>query len=77
MILKQPQGQPVHDASSYRPISLLPVLDRLIEKVSLNKMRLYLPEVIPFHQFGLREQHRTIEQIHRMLHSIHGYYKSC
>lgn len=54
-------GKPTDEASSYRPISLTPVLSKLWEKVVLNRLKPYLLEnkIIPDHQFGFREQHNT------------------
>lgn len=68
MILKP--GKPPHEVSSYRPISLLPVIGKLLEKVILNRMREHLGEIIPKHQFGFREGHGTIEQVHRLVDVI-------
>ncbi|KAH8360927.1 hypothetical protein KR084_008897, partial [Drosophila pseudotakahashii] len=50
--------------SSYRPISLLSCLSKLLEKCLLTRMTPYLREqnLIPAHQFGFRESHGTIEQ---------------
>lgn len=65
-------GKPPHDAGSYRPISLLPVIGKILEKVILNRMKKHLPSVLPAHQFGFREKHGTIEQIHRLVDVISG-----
>ncbi|GBP81063.1 Probable RNA-directed DNA polymerase from transposon BS [Eumeta japonica] len=59
-------GKPLHEASSYRPISLLSVPGKIFERMLLNRMREYLSDVISQHQFGFREKHGTIEQIHRI-----------
>ena len=58
--------------SSYRPISLLPCLSKLYEKIILAKL---LPPIesqnlIPAHQFGFRRKHGTIEQVHRVANEI-------
>ncbi|KAJ8737403.1 hypothetical protein PYW07_000674 [Mythimna separata] len=65
-------GKPANEASSYRPISLTPVLSKLWEKVILNRLKPHLLEnrTIPDHQFGFREQHSTIEQVHRVYRTI-------
>lgn len=59
-------------ASSYRPISLLPCLSKLFEKVILLKLTPYLEEyrLIPHHQFGFRDKHGTIEQVNRITNEI-------
>jgi len=59
-------------ASSYRPISLLPTLSKLFEKMLLQNLYPILEEnnLLPDHQFGFREQHSTIEQVHRIVNEI-------
>lgn len=65
-------GKPANEVTSYRPISLLPVLSKLFEKVLLSRLLPVLAEnkTIPDHQFGFRAQHSTIEQIHRVCETI-------
>lgn len=65
-------GKPVNEITSYRPISLLPVLSKLFEKI-LNKRLLIIindKKLIPNHQFGFRSQHNCIEQVHRLTNII-------
>jgi len=54
-------------ATSNRPISLLPVLSKLFEKLLL--LRLFTitgkHKLIPDHQFVFRHKYATIEQMHR------------
>lgn len=66
MILKP--NKPPNDKASYRPISLLPTLSKLFEKVLLKRLKPIIEErnLIPSHQFGFREKHSTIEQVHRI-----------
>ena len=70
MILKP--GKDPTLASSYRPISLLPCLSKLFEKVLLMKLFPYLQanNIIPLHQFGFREKHGTLEQVNRVTNEI-------
>ncbi|KAH8349319.1 hypothetical protein KR084_003987, partial [Drosophila pseudotakahashii] len=58
--------------SSYRPISLLSCLSKLLEKCLLTRITPYLREqnLIPAHQFGFRESHGTIEQVNRITSEI-------
>lgn len=63
-------GKPPQETNSYRPISLLPVAGKLLEKILLNRMKEHLDSVIPGHQFGFREKHGTIEQVHRTVDVI-------
>ena len=61
-------GKPLEDISSYRPISLLPILSKLMEKLFLSKLQPLLTtnDLVPNHQFGFRAKHSTIEQVHRV-----------
>jgi hypothetical protein len=65
-------GHPVNEETSYRPISLLPVLLKLFEKLFLNRHRndIELQDPIPDYQFGSRENHSTIQQTHRIVNKI-------
>jgi hypothetical protein len=68
IIMIQKPGKNPTDVASYRPISLLPILAKILEKFLLR--RLYrdtkLQEWIPSHQFGFRKAHSTIQQCHRI-----------
>lgn len=66
MILKP--GKMAYDKKSYRPISLLPTISKLFEKLLLKRLKPIIEErkLIPDHQFGFRERHSTIEQVHRI-----------
>ena len=65
-------GKPIHETSSYRPISLPPTLSKLFEKLLTNRLFPLLKDLktLPDHQFGFRKQHSTVEQIHRITHMI-------
>ncbi|CAH2231394.1 jg27705 [Pararge aegeria aegeria] len=65
-------GKVPTEPSSYRPISLLPIISKVFEKILLNRMKPILIEshIMPDHQFGFREQHSTVEQGHRVAHKI-------
>ena len=72
IILIPKPGKPIHETSSYHPISLLPTLSKIFEKMLTNRL-LPLPEdlkTLPDRQFGFRKQHSTIEQFHRITHNI-------
>ena len=64
--------KPIHETSSYHPISLLPTLAKLFEKLLTNRLLPLLEDLktLPDHQFGFRQQHSTIEQIHRITQNI-------
>lgn len=66
MILKP--GKDPKDKKSYRPISLLPVISKLFERLLVQRLKITVEErgLIPNHQFGFREKHSTIDQVHRI-----------
>lgn len=73
IILIQKPGKPPDSVSSYRPISLLPILAKVLEKLLLSRIEPILTNrhVIPNHQFGFRPQHATTEQTHRVCKYIY------
>ena len=66
MILKP--GKPPDMASSYRPMSLLPILSKVLETLLLKRIQPIIDEqkLIPEHQFGFRQKHSAIEQVNRV-----------
>lgn len=65
-------GKPANDKKSYRPISLLPVISKLFEKLLLKRLKPIIEKrkLIPQHQFGFRSKHSTIDQVHRIVSVI-------
>lgn len=65
-------GKPSHLVSSYRPISLLPTTSKVFEKLLLKRLHPLIQEndILPNHQFGFRQNHSTIEQVHRVVNVI-------
>lgn len=61
-------GKPPNDVKSYRPISLLPTISKLLEITIQRRLQVYIDrfKVIPSHQFGFRKSHATTDQIHRI-----------
>lgn len=61
-------GKPTSDVSSYRPISLLPTLSKVFERLFLTRLNKIIDrrKLIPNHQFGFRENHSTLDQVHRL-----------
>ena len=67
-------GKDTKMSQSYRPISLLTSLSKVLAILFLKRL---LPIVehqnlIPKHQFGFRKHHGTIEQVHRLVEEIHS-----
>lgn len=65
-------NKPTENPASYRPISLLPFFSKLLEKLILKHIYPIIAEknIIPNSQFGFREKHSTIHQIHRLADAI-------
>jgi hypothetical protein len=61
------------DITSYRPVSLLPILAKILEKILLQRLTPIIEKsklILP-HQFGFRKKHGTIVQTHRLVNKIH------
>jgi len=71
ILIAKPE-KPKHLVTSYRPISLLPTLGKLFEKLLLKRITPIIKEknIIPNSQFGFRSYHSTIHQIHRITDKI-------
>lgn len=61
-------GKPTHIVSSYRPISLLSGLSKILEKIILSRMMELnsVVKIIPNHQFGFRKSHSAEQQLGRV-----------
>jgi hypothetical protein len=70
MILKP--GKPPNKVDSYRPTSLLPIMSKLFKKLLLTRLKSVIAKkkLIKNHQFGFRNQHLTLEQVHRIVETI-------
>lgn len=71
-------GKDVTQVASYRPISLLPVLSKIFERLLLKSLEPYIDSanLIPNHQYGFRKKHSTIEQVHRITNLIRETFES-
>ena len=56
-------GKPADDPSSYRPISLLCCLYKLLERILLTRLTPMIDEKIPVNQAGFRPTRSTTEQV--------------
>jgi len=68
----QKPNKPPQSPTSYRPISLLPILGKMFEKLLLRRLYPLLESqnIIPNHQFGFRSEHSTIQQCHRVTNLV-------
>lgn len=70
IILIKKLDKPAEEVTSYRPISLLPVISKLLEKLLLKRLLPLVGDSLPLHQFGFRQKHSTIDQVHRVVNII-------
>ena len=65
-------GKDPNLVQSYRPISLLPILSKVFEKLFMKRLKpiIIQRKLIPNHQFGFRAQHGTTEQVHRVVNKV-------
>ena len=72
IILIHKPGKDPNDPASYRPISLLSTISKVLERIIASKIITDDKYVnsIPGHQFGIRHKHSTIQQVHRTSHTI-------
>jgi hypothetical protein len=65
-------GKSPNKVDSYRPISLLPIMSKLFEKLLLIRLKSVITKkkLIQNHQFGFRNQYSTPEQVHRIVEAI-------
>lgn len=61
-------GKPTNEAKSFRPISLLSGLSKILEKVLHNRILEYCVEnnLLPNSQFGFRSKHSTVHALMRL-----------
>jgi hypothetical protein len=65
-------GKPPDSPSSYRPISLLPSLSKIHEKITIKRILPIFTEnkTIPNIQFGFRKNYPALHQVHRIVDNI-------
>ena len=72
MIFALKRGKPSNDPMSYRPISLLEILAKILERILSSRMLLYLEyhNFLPPNQFGFRPARSTQHSIHFAMETI-------
>jgi hypothetical protein len=68
--------RPPTSPGSYRPISLLPAIEKVLERIVTKRLNQHALEsgTIPNEQFGFRKKHSTTSQLTRLTDYItHGY----
>jgi endonuclease/exonuclease/phosphatase (EEP) superfamily protein YafD len=65
-------GKPKNSPTSYRPISLLCTLSKILEKILQKRLVGFIDSagIIPPHQFGFRSKHSTVHQVLRITETI-------
>jgi hypothetical protein len=69
----QRPGKDPKEQTSYHPISLLSIVNKIFEELLLRRINTDLKpdDWMPPHQFGFRNQHSTQQQTHRIIHTVH------
>jgi hypothetical protein len=68
-------GKPKSSPKSYRTISLLPTLSKLLERILLHRITPHL-KIIPTHEFGFKQFHSTTDKLQRISEIIVNDYKN-
>lgn len=63
-------GKDLSDPTSYRPISLLPCLGKLFEKIIYKRLLLASDNLLINEQFGFRHSHSTVQQLARVAETV-------
>lgn len=72
VILFKKPGKDPKVASNYRPISLLPSLSKILEKIINTRIKSLIEDsnLINANQYGFRRGHSTTHQVHRIVETI-------
>jgi hypothetical protein len=62
-------GNPPNLTISYQPITLLPIVSKVFEKLFIQRLPLRVSNnrLISSHQYGFRQRHSTTEQTHQII----------
>ncbi|BET01387.1 Retrotransposon protein [Nesidiocoris tenuis] len=70
VILVRKPKKAANDPLSYRPISLLTLFSKIFEKLLAPRLLRELDTLIPLTQFGFRNRHSCVHQLHRVVDKI-------
>jgi hypothetical protein len=72
ILIPKPEKDP-KELTSYRPISLLSTVNKIFEKFLLRRINTDLKpdDWMPPYQLGFKNQHSTVQQTYRIIHTIH------
>jgi len=73
IILLLKPGKDPKMPESYRPISLLPTISKVLDRLLAKRITtdVTYTQRVPDHQFAFRHKHSTIQQVHRLCHTIY------
>jgi hypothetical protein len=72
IIMIHKPGKPPNRVTLFRPISLLPIMSKIFERILLKRIQMDddINTKIPTQKFGFRENHLTTQQCHRIVNEI-------
>lgn len=72
IIMLPKPGKHPQQTAPYRPISLLHVFCKILEKILYDRLKSTIEEekLMPDRQFGFRNKHSTTEQMHKLVNEI-------
>ncbi|KAL0858961.1 hypothetical protein ABMA27_010821 [Loxostege sticticalis] len=72
VVLRKPGKDDYTNPKAYRPIGLLPVLGKVLEKMTVARMKWHLVPRISTRQYGFMPQKSTEDALYTLIHRIKG-----
>ncbi|XP_063833265.1 uncharacterized protein LOC135082400 [Ostrinia nubilalis] len=72
VVLRKPGKEDYTNPKAYRPIGLLPVLGKILEKMVVARMKWHLVPRISTRQYGFMPQRSTEDALYKLIHHIKG-----
>jgi len=77
IIMIQKSDKNIKKVTSYRLISLLLIPSKMLERLLLTRLaNNWGKKLIPEYQFGFRQKHSTLDQVHRIIDKTHSFYEA-